>query len=94
MRLFKLRKIRMVPRFFVPRKVVSFYFQKGDFMNFIKKEPKIYIVFGKARSGKSIDNKLIREHYNSIGLKTLNLGYSDKLKNYIKNELVIYLLFH
>jgi len=45
---------------------------------------KIYIVAGKARSGKSTACKFIEEIYASKNIKVLNLMYSEYLKNYTK----------
>lgn len=54
-------------------------------MNFELKKPIIYVVYGKARSGKNTVSKIIREYYENNNFKTLNIGYSDKLKKYIMN---------
>ena len=49
-------------------------------MEFINKEPIIYVVSGKARSGKNSVCEIIKNHYND--LKVINLAYADTLKDY------------
>lgn len=48
------------------------------------KNPVIFIVCGKARSGKSTAASIIREYYQKKNKKTVNLMYSEPLKNYVK----------
>ena len=48
------------------------------------KNPIIFIVCGKARSGKSTAASMIREYYELKNKKTVNLMYSETLKNYVK----------
>lgn len=50
----------------------------------MKENPRIYIVAGKARSGKSTAAKFIEEIYALKNIKVLNLMYSEYLKNYTK----------
>ena len=50
-------------------------------MEFINKEPIIYVVSGKARSGKNSVCEIIKNHYND--LKVINLAYADTLKDYV-----------
>ena len=52
----------MVPRIFVPRKDSWFFF--GGTMEFNKKNTKIYILSGKAKSGKNLVSKIIERYYN------------------------------
>ena len=42
-------------------------------MNFIKRDPKIYIISGKSGSGKSIVSNIIREFY---GDKAIEISFS------------------
>ena len=49
-------------------------------MEFINREPIIYVVSGKARSGKNSVCEIIKNHYND--LKVINLAYADTLKDY------------
>ena len=49
-------------------------------MEFINKEPIIYVVSGKARSGKNSVCEIIKNHYKD--LKVINLAYADTLKDY------------
>lgn len=53
-------------------------------MELIKKQIKIFIICGKARSGKSTVAGIIRNSYEKKNLKVLNLMYSEYLKNYAK----------
>lgn len=48
------------------------------------KNPKIFIVSGKARNGKDTTCNMIREYYEDKGLKTINLQYSSYIKEYAK----------
>lgn len=52
-------------------------------MNFIKKEPKIFIVSGKARSGKGEISKLISEYYSNK--KSIIISFGHYIKEYAKN---------
>ena len=60
----KKEAIRMVPRFFVPRKIRGFsiFLERIDKMNLKEKQPKIYIICGKARHGKDTINEIIRNY--------------------------------
>ena len=49
-------------------------------MEFINREPIIYVVSGKARSGKNSVCEIIKNHYKD--LKVINLAYADTLKDY------------
>lgn len=53
-------------------------------MEFIKKEPKIYILTGKAGSGKNVAASIIKEYYELNNIKTIELAYASYLKEYIK----------
>lgn len=53
-------------------------------MEFINRNPKIYIFAGKARSGKDTCAGFIREYYEKKNQKILNLQYSTYLKEYAK----------
>ena len=50
-------------------------------MNFIKRDPKIYIISGKSGSGKSIVSNIIREFY---GDKAIEISFSYYIKDYAK----------
>lgn len=54
-------------------------------MEFIKKEPKIYILTGKAGSGKNIVARIIKEYYDEKNIKSIEIAYASYLKQYIKN---------
>ncbi len=56
-------------------------------MEFIKKDPKIIILSGKAQSGKNECADVIRTYYNRLGLKSIVLSYAFYLKVYAKNVL-------
>ncbi len=47
-------------------------------MEFIKKEPKIFIISGKARSGKGEVSKIITNHYNNKKCITISFGHYIK----------------
>lgn len=49
-----------------------------------KRLKKIFILSGKARSGKDTTSTLIKKVYESKGLKCLNLQYSSYIKEYAK----------
>lgn len=49
-----------------------------------KKNPIIFILSGKARSGKTTVTNLIIEYYNNQNLKAINLMYAESIKNYAK----------
>lgn len=53
-------------------------------MEFIKKNPKIYILSGCAQSGKNETAKIIKEYYEKNNKKTVILAYAKYLKDYIK----------
>ena len=53
-------------------------------MEFINKEPKIYIISGKARSGKDTIASIIKEYYESKSKKVITLAYATYLKEYAK----------
>ena len=53
-------------------------------MNFISKNPRIYIFAGKARSGKDTCANIVKEYYEQKNLKVVNLQYSSYLKEYAK----------
>ena len=51
-------------------------------MEFIRKTPKIFIVSGKARSGKNEIAKIIEKHYNNK--KTITISFGHYVKDYAK----------
>ena len=51
-------------------------------MEFIKKDPKIFILSGKARSGKTETAKIIENHYKEK--KCITISFAYYLKDYIK----------
>ena len=51
-------------------------------MEFIKKEPKIFIISGKARSGKTETSKIIENYYKQK--KCITISFAYYLKDYIK----------
>lgn len=53
-------------------------------MNIELREPIIFIVCGKARSGKSTATEYIRQYYESKNKQCLNLMYAESIKNYAK----------
>ncbi|MDD2435455.1 MAG: hypothetical protein PHO63_04290 [Bacilli bacterium] len=53
-------------------------------MEVINKEPVIYIICGKARSGKDTISQIIRDYYEKNDKKVLNLQYSSYIKEYAK----------
>lgn len=48
------------------------------------KNPLIFIVSGKARSGKSTATEYIQKYYENKNLKCINLMYAESIKNYAK----------
>ena len=77
----------MVPRFFVPRKTRGFYIfgYKGGTMEFTKKEIKIFLLSGKARSGKETVSSMIKDYYSSK--KVISISFAGYLKEYAKKIL-------
>ena len=53
-------------------------------MEFIKKNPKKYILTGKAQSGKNVVAQIIKEYYEKQNKKTVILAYAKYLKDYAK----------
>lgn len=53
-------------------------------MEFVKKNPKIFLIAGKGRHGKDTTADFIRSYYEKKGLKTINLTNSYYLKDYAK----------
>lgn len=53
-------------------------------MEFINKNPKIYIFAGKARSGKDTSADYIKQYYENNGKSVVTLQYSTYLKEYAK----------
>lgn len=51
-------------------------------MEFIKREPKIFIISGKARSGKGIVSNIIKRYYNDK--KTIIISFGHYIKDYAK----------
>lgn len=54
-------------------------------MEFNNKNPKIYILTGKAQSGKNEATKIIKKCYEHKNKKTIEIAYASYLKQYIKN---------
>lgn len=52
-------------------------------MEYINRNPKIYIISGKAKSGKNTVSKIINDYYKDK--KCIELAYAYYLKNYVKN---------
>lgn len=52
-------------------------------MEYVNRHPKIFILSGKAKSGKNMVSTLIQEYYAS--LKCLELSYAHSLKEYARN---------
>lgn len=57
---------------------------RGEVMEFINKNPKIYIFAGKARSGKDTSADFIKKYYENDGKSVVTLQYSTYLKEYAK----------
>ncbi|MBR6690016.1 MAG: hypothetical protein IKL65_01635 [Bacilli bacterium] len=51
-------------------------------MEFIKKDPKIFIISGKARSGKNEISKIIEKYYSNK--KTITISFGHYIKDYAK----------
>ena len=51
-------------------------------MEFIKRNPKIYLISGKARSGKNEVARIIEKHYSNKKCITISFGYY--IKDYVK----------
>ena len=49
-----------------------------------KKNPIIFVIYGKARSGKSTITEYIKEYYEKKNLKAIDLMYAESIKNYAK----------
>lgn len=56
-------------------------------MNFVKKNPKIYILSGKAGNGKSLSASIMKETFIKKSKKAISLSYASYLKEYAKNIL-------
>lgn len=56
-------------------------------MDFIKKDPRIYVISGKANTGKNKIASIIKEIYNHKKIKTINVAFASYLKEYAKNIL-------
>lgn len=56
-------------------------------MEFIKKNPVIYVLSGKASTGKNKIATVIKEIYKRNDIKTINLSFASYLKEYAKNIL-------
>jgi len=74
----------------VPWRIHSFlgvgfflYYRKGDIVEFVNKNPKIYLISGKARSGKDLVSDIIFNEYQSKKCKKLSFAYY--LKQYVKD---------
>ena len=64
--------------------MVFLYFERMDKMDLKEKQPKIYIVCGKARHGKDTIAEMIRNYYIENHYDVLNLQYSSYIKEYAK----------
>ena len=53
-------------------------------MEFIKKNPKIFILTGKAQSGKNVAANIIKNYYQKENKKAVIISYAKYLKDYIK----------
>jgi len=53
-------------------------------MEFTKKNPKIYILAGKAQSGKNLSATIIKKYYEKQNKKTVIISYAKYLKDYAK----------
>lgn len=53
-------------------------------MEFINKNPKLYIISGKARSGKDTIASIIKTYYEKKSKKVITLAYASYLKEYAK----------
>lgn len=53
-------------------------------MEFIKKNPKKYILSGKAQSGKNETANIMKEYFEKNNKKTVIISYAKYLKDYIK----------
>ena len=51
--------------------------------------PSIYIIGGKARSGKDTTASIIKDIYEARGKSVINLQYSKYIKEYAKNISVV-----
>lgn len=56
-------------------------------MEFVNKNPQIYILSGKAHTGKNQVATYIEDIYKTYNKKTINLAYASYLKEYAKNIL-------
>lgn len=56
-------------------------------MKFINRKPKIYVLSGKASSGKSMAASLIRDISHKNNKRAISLAYASYLKEYAKNIL-------
>ena len=51
-------------------------------MNFTKRNPKIFLISGKARSGKNQISKIIEKYYSNM--KTITISFGHYIKDYVK----------
>lgn len=56
-------------------------------MEFLEKNPKIFVLSGKAHSGKNECANIIKEHYCKLGMKSVVVSYAFYLKVYAKEVL-------
>ena len=63
---------------------IFYHLIRGEKMEFIKKNPKIYIFAGKARAGKDTSADILKKYYEQNNKKTIILQYSFYLKEYAK----------
>ena len=52
-----------------------------------KKKPIIFVIYGKARSGKNTITDYIKEYYNNKNMKVIDLIYAESIKNYAQKIL-------
>jgi hypothetical protein len=54
-------------------------------MEVVYKNPKIYLVGGKARSGKTVVGQMIKDEYEKTGKRAVVLSYAKYFKDYVKS---------
>ena len=54
-------------------------------MEFVYKDPIIYVIAGKARRGKTTSALLMKEEYEKRGKKVAITSYGKHIKDYVKN---------
>lgn len=56
-------------------------------MEFIKKNSRIFVLSGKAQSGKNVVASIIKDYYSVLGKKCVVISYAKYLKDYAKEVL-------